>query len=151
MMEAMAVGLAVVSTDVGNVSEIVESQREHFGETGIIVVDRTQEAFAEALDIADSSDAAERLSALERTTDGFELAEVDLKLRGEGTILGARQKGQSDLTLASLTTDLDLLLAARELAELVTSTDPYLHEAPLLADELRVTLDPEDAAFLFKS
>ena len=53
--------------------------------------------------------------------------------------------------MASLTTDLDLLLAAREVAEIVTSTDPLLTHAPLLADELRVTLDPEDAAFLFKS
>ena len=44
----------------------------------------------------------ERLEAMERTTDGFELAEVDLELRGEGTILGTRQKGRSDLKLASL-------------------------------------------------
>ena len=38
-----------------------------------------------------------------RATDGFALAEDDLRLRGEGTLLGARQKGQSDLRLASLT------------------------------------------------
>ena len=38
-----------------------------------------------------------------RTTDGFELAEVDLEIRGEGTIMGERQKGRSDLKLASLT------------------------------------------------
>ena len=111
----------------------------------------TSKSWCFLLSSSTSSDAAERLGALERTTDGFELAEVDLKLRGEGTILGARQKGRSDLTLASLTTDLDLLLAAREVAEIVTSTDPLLTHAPLLADELRVTLDPEDAAFLFKS
>ena len=42
---------------------------------------------------------------MERTTDGFELAEVDLELRGEGTILGARQKGRSDLKLAKLLSD----------------------------------------------
>ena len=50
----------------------------------------------------DTPEAEARLSAMERTTDGFELAEVDLELRGEGTILGARQKGRSDLKLAKL-------------------------------------------------
>ena len=39
---------------------------------------------------------------MERTDDGFELAEVDLDMRGEGTIMGTRQKGRSDLKLASL-------------------------------------------------
>ena len=46
-----------------------------------------------------------RLEALVQTTDGFELAEVDLDLRGEGTIMGERQKGRSDLRLASLRRD----------------------------------------------
>ena len=45
---------------------------------------------------------------MEGTTDGFALAEVDLRLRGEGTILGARQKGRSDLRLARLIGDQDL-------------------------------------------
>ncbi len=49
-----------------------------------------------------SPEATRRLEALEASTDGFELAEVDLELRGEGTILGARQKGRSDLKLATL-------------------------------------------------
>ena len=44
------------------------------------------------------------------STDGFALAEADLRLRGEGTLLGARQKGQSDLRLASLTDEGDLAL-----------------------------------------
>jgi ATP-dependent DNA helicase RecG len=96
-------------------------------------------------------EAAERLAALERTTDGFELAEVDLDLRGEGTILGARQKGRSDLRLASLREDRDLLTAARQVAEDVTDADPLLDGHPLLQDEVRLFLDPEDEAFLFKS
>ena len=51
---------------------------------------------------AENDLAGQRLAAVARTTDGFELAEEDLRLRGEGTILGSRQKGQSDLRLASL-------------------------------------------------
>ena len=71
-----------------------------------------------------ADESAERLAALERTTDGFELAEVDLDLRGEGTILGARQKGRSDLRLARLRRDRDLLEAARRVAEDVTVGRP---------------------------
>jgi len=63
-----------------------------------------------------SSDARERLTALVRSTDGFELAEVDLDLRGEGTIMGERQKGINDLKLASLRRDRETVAKAREVA-----------------------------------
>ncbi|MEO5679947.1 MAG: ATP-dependent DNA helicase RecG, partial [Acidimicrobiales bacterium] len=63
-----------------------------------------------------SDDVKERLDAMVRTTDGFELAEVDLELRGEGTILGTRQKGRSDLKLASLRRDKGLVAEARRVA-----------------------------------
>jgi ATP-dependent DNA helicase RecG len=98
-----------------------------------------------------AGDAGDRLAALERTTDGFELAEVDLDLRGEGTILGARQRGRSDLRLARLRRDGDLLAAARAAAEAITAEDPMLAGHPMLADEVRLFLDPEEEAFLFKS
>ena len=48
-LEAMAMGLALVSTDCGNVREMQESQQQHFGDTGIVIVDRTVDAFADAL------------------------------------------------------------------------------------------------------
>ncbi|HUP87138.1 MAG TPA: ATP-dependent DNA helicase RecG [Acidimicrobiales bacterium] len=96
-------------------------------------------------------DASARLSALERSTDGFELAEVDLELRGEGTILGTRQKGRSDLKLASLRRDKDLVREAREAAFAITETDPLLAALPLLRDEVRDLLEPDEAEFLFKS
>ena len=92
-----------------------------------------------------------RLSALERTTDGFELAEVDLELRGEGTILGERQTGSSDLRLAKLRRDREWVERAREVAEAIVDDDPELAAHPALLDEVRFTLDDEDAAFLFKS
>ena len=47
-------------------------------------------------------DGNERLAEVAASTDGFALAEADLRIRGEGTLLGARQKGESDLRLASL-------------------------------------------------
>jgi ATP-dependent DNA helicase RecG len=102
--------------------------------------------------------AEERLTALERSTDGFELAEVDLDLRGEGTIMGVRQKGRNDLRLASLRRDRAEVARARELAfELVDAPDG-LSAHPLLVEELDTLLptdgDGDEAApreYLFKS
>ncbi len=99
----------------------------------------------------DGEAGARRLEALERTADGFELAEVDLQLRGEGAILGERQKGRSDLKLASLRRDRDLLEEARRVAEAIVAEDPLLARHGILADEVRLFLDDEDAAYLFKS
>ena len=93
----------------------------------------------------------QRLQAMERTTDGFELAEVDLELRGEGTILGTRQKGHSDLKLASLRRDKDLVTTARQVAFDIVDTDPTLADHDVLADEVQLLVDEEEADFLFKS
>lgn len=96
-----------------------------------------------------SADGAARLEALVATTDGFVLAEVDLALRGEGTILGSRQRGPSDLRLASLTRDGDLLEAAHAAAGRLVVDD--LVDQAALVDELRLFVDAEEAEYLFKS
>ncbi len=95
--------------------------------------------------------AEERLSAMVRSNDGFELAEVDLELRGEGTILGTRQKGHTDLKLASLRRDKDLVQRARQVAVGIVDSDPALVHNPSLANEVRAMVDEEEAEFLFKS
>jgi ATP-dependent DNA helicase RecG len=97
-----------------------------------------------------------RLSAVQRSTDGFELAEVDLEQRGEGTILGTRQKGVSDLKLASLRKDRDLVEAARRAAFAIVDEgwsrgEGGLSGHPDLAAEIRALVDEDDRAFLFKS
>ena len=85
-------------------------------------------------------------------TDGFELAEVDLELRGEGTIMGERQKGRNDLKLASLRRDQDLVGQAREVAFEIVDADPHARRAtPTCADEVAPALDDDEAEFLFKS
>jgi ATP-dependent DNA helicase RecG len=96
-------------------------------------------------------DGEARLEAIERTTDGFELAEVDLELRGEGAILGTRQKGRSDLRLASLRKDKDLVADARRTAISIINLDPDLAGNPELKDEISLFVDPDEAEFLFKS
>ena len=60
------------------------------------------------------SPALERLRALERSSDGFELAEMDLRLRHEGEILGLRQSGGVTLRFVDLGADADLVEAAHE-------------------------------------
>jgi ATP-dependent DNA helicase RecG len=92
-----------------------------------------------------------RLRALEASNDGFELAEVDLELRGEGTVLGARQKGRNDLRLASLRSDRDLVLAARREAEAIVGADPGLVGLPLLAEELELFIGEDEAGYLSKN
>lgn len=80
--------------------------------------------------IADSTDedaAAQRLQAMERTQDGFELAQLDLEQRGPGEFLGTRQAGLADLRLAKLT-DLKLIEKARRHAEALFQADPDLEE-----------------------
>ncbi|MEZ5340212.1 MAG: helicase-related protein [Acidimicrobiales bacterium] len=95
-------------------------------------------------------DGEARLAALVASTDGFELAEVDLELRGEGTILGERQKGRNDLKLASLRRDRNVVIAAREAAIELIDSDPGLKRNPALLDELELFLDDADREFLLK-
>jgi ATP-dependent DNA helicase RecG len=64
-----------------------------------------------------SESATERLEAMTSTTDGFELAERDLEIRGEGQLVGARQSGLTDLRFTRLRADRDLLERAKELAD----------------------------------
>ncbi|HMO31089.1 ATP-dependent DNA helicase RecG [Enterovirga sp.] len=67
-----------------------------------------------------------RLETLRRTENGFEIAEEDLRLRGEGELLGTRQAGMANFRIASLERDVDLLAAARDDARLIVERDPDL-------------------------
>jgi ATP-dependent DNA helicase RecG len=103
------------------------------------------------LSVTDGDDAVQRLTTFVATNDGFELAEKDLELRGEGTVLGTRQKGRSDLKLASLRRDRDLVEQARAVAFDLVDSDPGLERNPVLAAEVRDLVDEEEAEFLFMS
>jgi ATP-dependent DNA helicase RecG len=92
-----------------------------------------------------------RVEALVASTDGFELAEVDLELRGEGTLMSTSQKGRSDLRLASLRRDRELVELARAVAFDLVDAERGLADHPLLADELDLLLSDEDESFLTKS
>jgi len=71
-------------------------------------------------------EAIAKLSVLEKTSDGFEIAEADLELRGPGDVLGTAQSGLSDLRFADFITDTALIREARGLADKVFAEDPAL-------------------------
>ena len=73
-----------------------------------------------------SNDSRTRLETMVRTNDGFEIAEVDLKLRGPGDIMGTQQSGVLNLKIADIVKDKDILQQARFYAKRLLSIDPTL-------------------------
>jgi len=73
-----------------------------------------------------SRDSRIRLDTMVRTNDGFEIADVDLRLRGPGDLMGTQQSGITDLLIADLSKDAPLLTLARDAAQQVLTTDPSL-------------------------
>jgi ATP-dependent DNA helicase RecG len=88
-----------------------------------------------------NQEARARIDAMVRTTDGFELADEDLRLRGEGTLFDTRQSGMPDLKLARLAHDVDLVRRARTQAFAVIERDPKLADHPALLVELRARFE----------
>jgi ATP-dependent DNA helicase RecG len=82
--------------------------------------------------------ARQRLAVLEQSQDGFFIAEMDLRFRGPGEVLGTRQSGLPDLALASLVDDQETLELARQAAEKVLKKDASLASWPLLRSELNL-------------
>ncbi|MFW5468984.1 ATP-dependent DNA helicase RecG [Knoellia sp. CPCC 206435] len=97
----------------------------------------------------DGEAAHERLDAVAGTTDGFELARIDLRQRREGDILGSSQHGvRSQLQFLHVLEDEALIMAAREDAVAVVADDPDLAAHPRLAELVDARVDTEQAAYL---
>jgi ATP-dependent DNA helicase RecG len=125
-----------VGVDVPNATVMIVQEADRFGlaqlhqlrgrvgrgaeQSYCLLVSRRKEELTES--------AQARLDALVATTDGFELAEVDLELRGEGQLLGTRQSGLTDFRFARLRADRDLLERAREVAEELVDYDGPLND-----------------------
>jgi ATP-dependent DNA helicase RecG len=91
-----------------------------------------------------------RLAAMVSTNDGFRLAEEDLRIRGQGTVFGTRQSGVTDLRLANILEDVEILADARHDAFAIVDQDPKLANHPELREEVRAMLG-ERVEWLFKS
>jgi ATP-dependent DNA helicase RecG len=138
-----------VGVDVPNATIMIVQEADRFGlaqlhqlrgrvgrgaeQSYCLLVSRPREELSES--------AVERLEAMVATTDGFELAERDLEIRGEGQLLGARQSGYSDLRFVRLRHDQRLLERARDAARelpdeglLADDVDRLLGEAEHLGD-----------------
>jgi ATP-dependent DNA helicase RecG len=138
-----------VGVDVPNATIMIVQEADRFGlaqlhqlrgrvgrgveQSYCLLVSRAREELSES--------AIERLEAMVATTDGFELAERDLEIRGEGQLLGARQSGYSDLRFVRLRRDQDLLERARDAARslpgeglLADDVDRLLGEADHLGE-----------------
>ena len=85
-------------------------------------------------------EARRRIAAMISTNDGFELANQDLAIRGEGTAFGVRQSGIGDLKIADLIEDFEILVAARRDAFGLVASDPELAAQPELLEEVRAML-----------
>jgi ATP-dependent DNA helicase RecG len=92
----------------------------------------------------------QRLAAMAATTDGFQLAQMDLEIRGQGTVFGTRQSGVKDLRVADVIRDFDLLTAARRDAFQLVDQDAHLAGHPELAEEVRAMLG-DSVEWLFVS
>jgi ATP-dependent DNA helicase RecG len=75
-----------------------------------------------------TEDSRKRLEALCEHQDGFKLSEVDLAIRGEGTLFGSRQSGMPDLKIAKLLRDIEVLIEARRAAFELVAADPGLKQ-----------------------
>lgn len=81
-----------------------------------------------------SPEAMEKLQVLADTSDGFKIAEADLRMRGPGDVLGSAQSGLADMKFIDFLADVDLIREARALAESIINSDPELEKNPRLLE-----------------
>ncbi len=94
------------------------------------------QSFCLLMSNAKTETARQRLQVLEQSQDGFFIAEMDLRFRGPGEVLGMRQSGLPDFALASLVEDQAVLELARTAAETILAEDKTLSQSPALQAEL---------------
>ena len=120
-----------VGVDVPNASVMILHHAERFGLAQIHQLRGRigrggHKGYCVLLTDGKNPDAMEKLKVLEQTSDGFEIAEADLRLRGPGDVLGTMQSGLGNLRFTDFLADTALLREARALAETVLNEDPHL-------------------------
>ncbi|HEY7835061.1 MAG TPA: ATP-dependent DNA helicase RecG, partial [Ktedonobacterales bacterium] len=134
----VATSVVEVGVDVPNATVMLIEDADRFGLSQLHqfrgrVGRGEDQSYCYLLSQGAGAQASERLSVMETTTDGFALAEADLRLRGPGDFFGTRQSGLPELRVANLA-DTPLIAESRTQAEWLWQQDPYLRElehAPL--------------------
>ncbi|MBA2445440.1 MAG: ATP-dependent DNA helicase RecG [Nocardioidaceae bacterium] len=147
-----------VGVDVPNATLMVVMDAERFGVSQLHQLrGRIGRGSAPGLcllvtEAPDGTPSRARLDKVAATSDGFDLAQIDLESRREGDVLGANQSGRrSSLQLLSVLRDEDVIAQARRVAEAIVATDPLLDSHPLLAEEVERLSRTEQASYLEKS
>jgi ATP-dependent DNA helicase RecG len=123
-----------VGVDVPNATVMVVEHAERFGLSqlhqlrGRVGRGAEQSWCILMADFKRSKEGEERLEAMLSTDDGFEIAEIDLRMRGAGDFFGTRQSGLPDLKIADITRDIEIMTAARDAARRLVDADPELAE-----------------------
>jgi ATP-dependent DNA helicase RecG len=145
-----------VGVDVPNATLMLVENAERFGLAQLHqlrgrIGRGAERSFCILFDESDpgSEEARARLEAMVRTTDGFVLADEDLRLRGEGTLFDIRQSGMPDLKLARLVDDVELVRRARARAFDLVAADPGLRSHPELVELLRDSFSGDAIDWLF--
>jgi ATP-dependent DNA helicase RecG len=120
-----------VGVDVPNATVMVIESAEQFGLAQLHqlrgrVGRGGDQSYCILLSDASTEDAVQRMQTMTSTSDGFELAEADLKMRGPGDFFGTRQSGLPQLKVADLTQELDMLKLCRDDATDMLDQDPDL-------------------------
>ena len=141
----VATSVVEVGVDVPNATVMVIEDAAHFGIAQLHQlrgrVGRGEEESHCVLLVGKSTpEGAARIEALLSTSDGFKIAEMDLKQRGPGEICGIRQHGVTDFRVADLVRDRKLMERARQEAAALVAGDPGLKSAPGLAEALKSRL-----------
>lgn len=131
-----------VGIDVPNATIIIVENAERFGLSQLHqlrgrVGRGAARSYCLLISSSRSPDAQQRLKVLEQSQDGFFISEMDLRFRGPGEVLGTRQSGVPDFTLASLVEDEEVLMLARQAAEKIIQIDATVERWPLMKKELK--------------
>jgi ATP-dependent DNA helicase RecG len=141
----LATSLIEVGVDVPNATIMLIENAEQFGLAQLHqlrgrIGRGSQDSYCILMAAAKSKEAQQRLRIMEQTSDGFQIAEADLKLRGPGELLGQQQSGLPKFKFGDLITDLDLIKQARDAATQVLAVSKPMHPQPRRQDALRPSL-----------
>ncbi|MBR7060981.1 MAG: ATP-dependent DNA helicase RecG [Eubacterium sp.] len=130
-----------VGVDVPNATIMLIENAERFGLSQLHqlrgrVGRGSEQSYCILVSDSKSDSSKERLAVMKKTSDGFEIADYDLKTRGPGDFFGKRQHGLPNLVIADMLEDMDTLMECQQCAKEMLIDDPNLDKYPLLCEQI---------------